>query len=187
MVKKPHVRNLFISALLLTLAAAARAEPQIRNLTAVANGSSVSVHFTLAGAFDDAEVVRGLQSGLPLRFGYIVEIYRDRPNWFDDGIGHTRIEVTASFNSITREYALEVRRDRKLDRSETFTDLDSLERRMTTIDEPALFDIGRRRPYKLRVRAKADFGRTFLFYIVPSSNSTRWRNVRVAAVAEPAP
>ena len=46
---------------------------------------------------------------------------------------------------------------------------------------PNLFPIGGRRPYKLKVRVKADFGRRFLFYIVPSSNSTRWREVRVAA------
>ena len=176
------MRNLFISLLLLTVAAAASAaDPQIKNLTAVASGSKVNVRFNLASAFDDADVVRALQSGLPSRISYIIEIYRDRPNWFDQGVSRARIEVIATFNSITREYLLEVRRDRKLFRSETFTDLDSLERRMTTIDEPALFEIDGRPPYKLRVRAKADFGRTFLFYIIPSSNSTRWRDVRVSS------
>jgi hypothetical protein len=35
------------------------------------------------------------------------------------------------------------------------------------------------------VRVKADFGRRFLFYILPSSNSTRWREVRVASETKP--
>ena len=186
MVKKPHVRNLFISLLLLTAASvASAADPEISSLTAVASGSKLNVRFTLADAFDDADVVRALQSGVPLHFAYIVELYRDRPNWFDSGIDRTRFDVTATFNSITREYQLEVRRDRKLYRSETFSDLQALEKRMTNFDEPGLFDIDGRRPYKLRTRAKADFGRTFLFYIIPSSNSTRWRDVRVATEAKP--
>jgi hypothetical protein len=166
------------------LAGALRADepdPDIRNLSAIANAGSVSVRFSLTNAFADHDFLRELQSGLPTGFSYIVEIFHDRPRWFDEGLSRSRIEVVATFNSVTREYLLNYRRDRKLVRSETFSDLESLERRMTSIDEPNLFPIGERRPYKLKVRVKADFGRRFLFYIVPSSNSTRWRDVRVAS------
>jgi len=78
------------------------------------------------------------------------------------------------------------RRDRRLVRSETFTDLATLQKRMTTIDEPDLFDIGTRRPYKLRVRAKADLMRDWLLYFIPREMSTHWRSVRVE-VAEGKP
>jgi hypothetical protein len=180
------LRTLIISlALALFASAATAADPEIRNLSATAKGGSVSVRFALASAFDDHDLLDSIQSGLPTSFSYIVEIFRDRPRWFDQGLERSRIEVTATFNSITREYLLNYRRDRKLVRSETFRDLESLQRRMTSIEEPNLFEIGQRRPYKLKVRVKADFGRRFLFYIVPSSNSTRWREARVAAEARP--
>lgn len=165
-------------------AVALAADPSIENLGASAAGGKVSVHFNLAGAFDRQETVQALQSGIPTALKYVVEIYRDRPNWFDEGIGRSHIEVIATFNSVTREYLLNYRRDRRLVRSETFTDLPTLEKRMTTIDEPDLFDIGKRRPYKLRIRAKADFMRDYLLYFIPREMSTRWRDVRVVAPEE---
>lgn len=172
-------------ALFASAAVAADRDPDIRNLSAVANSGAVSVRFNLTNAFADHDLVHELQSGLPTGFSYIVEIFHDRPRWFDEGISRARIEVVATFNSVTREYLLNYRRDRKLVRSESFNDLESLERRMTAIDEPNLFPIGERRPYKLKVRVKADFGRHFVFYLLPLSNSTRWREVRVASEARP--
>ena len=171
------------------LALPAFAEPRIENLAATtANGSgAVTVRFALADAFRDPHTIQALQSGLPTSFTYVVEIYRDRPRWFDEGIGRSHIEVIATFNSLTREYLLNYRRDHKLVRSETLSSLESLQKRMTTVDEPALFDIGSRRPYKVKVRVKADFGRGFLLYVIPWKISTRWREVRVAAVPEALP
>jgi hypothetical protein len=160
-------------------AAAKAADPKIDQLTATAAGGQVSVHFTLANAFLNDQVVETMQSGLPTSFTYILEIYRDRPNWFDEGIARSHIEVICTFNSVTREYLLNYRRDRRLVRSETFSDLDTLKKRMTTIDEPNLFNIGQRRPYKVKVRVKADLMRAWLLYVVPWQFSTRWKEVRV--------
>jgi hypothetical protein len=55
---------------------------------------------------------------------------------------------------------------------------------MTSIDEPDLFDVGKRKPYKLKVRVKADLMRGWLAYVIPWEVSTRWRETRVK-VAEP--
>ena len=173
---------------LLFLASSALADDaRIGSLTATAVNGQVSVRFTLADAFRTGQTVQALQSGVPTSFTYYVEIFRDRPNWFDEGVGRSRIEVIATFNSLTREYLLNYRRDRKLVRSETFTDLDALEKRMTTIDEPALFDIGQRRAYKMRVRVKADLRRGWTLWVIPVQISTRWREARVAAPAEARP
>lgn len=186
MVKKPHVRTAFLAVTLLVAASLFAADPKIRNLGATANGPTVAVHFTLVNGFADADIVKALQSGLPTSFEYVIEIYRSRPNWFDQGISRSRLQAIATFNSLTREYVLNYRRDRRLVRTETFSDLESLERRMSTVDEPALFDIGSRRPYKLHVRVRAEFGRTFLLYVIPATSSTSWADVRVAT-AEPKP
>lgn len=158
--------------------------PSIESLNATAANRKVSVRFTLANVFT-SEVVEALQSGLPTSFTYAVEIFRDRPNWFNDDIAAARVEVICTFNSVTREYLLNYRRNRHLVRSETFTDLPALERAMTTIDEPELFDIDGRKPHKLKVRVKADLERGWVLYIIPWEVSTRWREARVKLVEQP--
>lgn len=158
---------------------AAPPNPTIENLSASAAAGKVSVRFTLEGAFRNDEMIEALRSGLPTSFTYSIEIFRDRPNWFDDSIAMARVEVICTYNSLTREYLLNLRRDKHLVRSETFTDLAELERRMTTVDEAGLFDIGSRKPYKLKVRAKADLMRGWLMYVIPWEVSTKWREARV--------
>lgn len=190
MVKTPQVRVFALSLSLFLAAAIAHArapEPRVEHLAATAAGGHVSVRFTLARAFESEEVIQGLQSGLPTSFTYVIEIFRDRPNWFDEGIARSRIEVITTYNSVTREYLLNYRRDRRLVRSETFTDLATLQSRMTAVDEIDLFEIGRRPPYKLKVRVRADLAHGWLLYFIPWEVSTRWREVRVATVPEPKP
>jgi hypothetical protein len=175
------VRSILIAAWILT-AGMLRADPPkptIEHLVATAASGKVSVAFSLAGAFDNTEMIEALKSGLPTSFTYSFEIYRARPNWFDDSIARTSVEVICTYNSLTREYLLNYRRDRRLVRSETFTDLAALERQMTTIEEKDLFDIGTRKPYKLKVRVKADLMRGWLMYVIPWEVSTPWREVRV--------
>lgn len=176
-----------LSAVLLFAATSTLAEgnPSIEKLAATVTGHKVSVRFTLANVFADGETVEALQSGLPTGFTYFIEIFRDRPNWFDDGLAATRIEVICTFNSVTREYLLNYRRDRHLVRSQTFTDLAGLEHAMTTIEELELFDIDGRKPYKLKVRVKADLERGWVMYVIPWEVSTRWRETRVKPAESP--
>ena len=179
------MRSFVFASLLFLLAGVAFADdPSIETLSAKATNRQVSVRFTMAHAFDREQTIQGLQSGIPTTLTYVVEIFRDRPHWFDEGIGRARIEVIATFNSLTREYLLNYRRDHKLVRSETFNDLASLQKAMTTIDEPSLFDIGKRPPYKLKVRVKADLMRGWLLYFIPWEFSTRWKTVRLVPPAE---
>ncbi len=165
-------------------AAGAGPNPAIENLSATAAHGKVSVRFELGGAFSDPQIVEALQSGLPTTVTYLVEIFRDRPNWFDDEIAQARIEVVSTFNSLTREYLLNYRRDRRLVRSETFTDLAALERRMTHIAEADFFDVAGRRPHKLKVRVKAELMRGWLMYMIPWEVATGWRETRVKTAAE---
>ena len=166
----------------LVVTAVFAADPRIETVAATAADGHVSVRFSLSGGFNNGDVVQGLQSGLPTSITYDIEIYRDRPNWFDEGIARSRVEVICTFNSVTREYLLNYRRDDKLVRSETYSDLASLESHMTNIEERDLFDIGSRRPYKLRVRVRADLYRGWLLYVVPWEVSTHWRDTRVQTI-----
>jgi hypothetical protein len=154
--------------------AAAPPKPSIGALAARASHGKVSVRFTLGGAFENSEMVEALRSGLPTTFTYSIEIFRVRPNWFDEDVARARVEVICTYNSLTREYLLNYRRDRHLVRSETFSDLGALQKRMGDVDEVDLFDIGTRKPYKLHVRVKADLMRGWLMYVIPWEVSTRW-------------
>jgi hypothetical protein len=169
----------YLLLILLATSAFAAPKPQIRNLGATHTGAKVGVRFTLDNAFTNGEMVDALQSGLPTSFTYVIEIFRDRPNWFDESVDRARIEIICSFNSVTREYLLNYRRDRRLVRSETYTDLAALVKRMTAVDEPDLFGIGGRKAYKLKVRVKADLMRGWLMYVIPWEVSTPWREARV--------
>lgn len=175
------MRRLALLASLL-LAVEASADARIEGLSATAVGQLVSVRLRLVDAFRDGKLQQNLHSGLPTTLTYEVEIFRDRPNWFDDGIETSFIEVICTFNSVTREYLLNYRRNRHLVRSETFTDLALLERAMTVIDEPNLFDAGEWRINKLKVRARAHLMRGHVLYIIPRQISTRWRETRVKPV-----
>ncbi|HUP45367.1 MAG TPA: DUF4390 domain-containing protein [Thermoanaerobaculia bacterium] len=171
--------------LLSTPLAADRAdEAKIENLSAVADEGKVTVRFSLVNGLSNGQMVEALESGLPTSFTYIVEIFRYRKNWFDAGIARARIEVICTFNSVTREYLLNYRRDRKLVLSETYTDFPTLVARITNIEERDLFEIGDRRPNRLKVRVKADLMRGWLFYVVPWEVSTRWQETRVKAAVK---
>lgn len=170
--------------ILLLLASAARGEDaRIRNLEALEEAERISVSFDLVGAFDAPEIRRAIESGLPTVLAYDLELIRKRPNWFDDTVSRARLEVVATYNSVTREYLLNYRRDRRLVRSEIFTSLDELKARMSRIDEPDLFSTAGRKPWKLRVRVRAELLRRYVWYIVPWDVATPWEDTRVESTA----
>lgn len=152
---------------------------EIQGLKADWNGGQISVTFQLERAFDYEEIRQALQSGLATGFTYHVELVRKRPNWFDTTLDAKRIEVIASLNSVTQEYLLNYRRDRRLVRSETVSDFGTLQKRMTSIVEEALLDAGKVPPSKLRVRVRADLLRGYLLYVIPWDVSTSWKQARV--------
>jgi len=179
-------RFAFTAVLALVASSSLRAAtPEVSRLQATAVQDVIAVRLELKNAFELAEISRSLESGLPTGFSFQFELIRKRPNWFDDTLATSSIEVIATYNSVTREYLLNYRRDGKLVRSETVTDLAQLREKMTQIDEPALFQRNKRPSSKLAVRARADISRKVVFYIVPSVVSTEWRQTRVKASAAP--
>lgn len=173
-----------IFALLLVATSARGEEARIRNLEAVERSGRISVSFDLSGAFDAPEVRRAIESGLPTVLNYDLALIRKRSNWFDDTMTRARLEVVATYNSVTREYLLNYRRDRRLVRSEIFTSLDALKTRMSRIEEQDLFSTGGEKTWKLRVRVRAELLRRYVWYIVPWDVATPWETARVEP-AEP--
>jgi hypothetical protein len=177
------IRSFSIFLIFVVLAAgAARAEDaRIRQLDGTLKNGAVSVSFVLEHAFSHREIATALESGLPTGFTYHVELVRKRKNWFDDTMASARIEVIATYNSVTREYLLNYRRDKLLVRSEVFSDAAELKRRMTTVAEDALFALDGPPRRRMIVRARADLSRGYLLYVVPWDVSTNWAVARVRA------
>jgi hypothetical protein len=177
------VRSAVFFALFVIALDAHATDPSIRTLVAVAGNGTISVQLELSHAFDSDEFQRNLQSGLPTGFTYHVELIRKRPNWFDDTIASATLESIATWNARTREYLVNHRRDGKLLRSETFSTAEEVRKSLTTISDPAFFPRGGRPAHKLIVRARADITRRVIFYIVPSTISTPWKQTRVGTAA----
>jgi len=152
---------------------------QIRNLQAVESGDRITVRFELAGAFDREDTIKGLESGLPTVFSYYVDLVRYHKNWWDRTLDHVEIEVVATFNSVTREYLFNYRRNGKLVRSETLRDLDGLRARMTSIEEVRLFDPEDHPVGRLKVRVRADVGHDVTWFIIPRTIGTGWSACRI--------
>lgn len=174
------MRGFYLCLPLVLLAALpVAAEPRVRDLDAVERNGTISVSFRLDEAFETPELRTTIESGLPTVLRYEVMLVRKRPNWFDDTVATTSIEVVATYNSVTREYLLNYRRDRRLVRSEVLSSLDELKRRMTTVTEPDLFGTGGRKPWKLRVLVRAELMRRYVWYLIPWDVATPWTETRV--------
>lgn len=174
--------RLFSIVLLFALAlpgTANAAEPSIDELEATAAGNAVSIRFKLAGAFQNDEFEKGLRSGLPTGFTYHIELVLKRPRWFDKILARSTVEVISTWNSVTQDYLINYRRDRRLVRSETIADLALLEQRMTTIVEGNILSLGTRGTGRARVRVRADFMPGYLLYVVPWELSTSWAETKI--------
>lgn len=176
--------TLRVLLLILVAAPLLGAEPRIRDLTAVESGGQITVAFRLVGALETPEIRKALESGLPTVLTYELTLVRKWPNWFDDRLARSRIEVIATYNSITREYLLNYRRDRKLVRSEIFSSLDELAQRMSTIVEPDLFSTAGQKPWKLRVLVRAELLRRYVWYVIPWDVATPWEETRVKSASD---
>lgn len=173
--------TLILTACLISGPLFANDEARIAGLKGVAVGSHVTVSFRLENGFSQPEVLDALRSGVSTGFTYHFELVRKRPNWFDQRISTATVEVIATYNSITQEYLLNYRRNRKLIRTEVFTRFDALERAMTEVTESNLLPLEGRRHEKVRVRVRADLMQGYLLHIVPWNISTGWEQARVGA------
>lgn len=171
-------RILFPLFLMVATAAPLMADPRITRLVATEQRGKISVSVSLGGAFDEPTVLKAIESGVPTGFTYYVDLIRKRPNWFDKTLERVKIEVICTYNSITKEYLVNYRRNRKLVRSEVFANFGPAQERMSQIDEQDLFE-SRTPPSKLRVLARAEVIRSYVFYVVPWDVSTPTVETRV--------
>lgn len=177
----PHAPRLVVLLVNLALLTAGAAEgAELARLDASLDGQAVSVEAVLDDAFRHDEARTALQNGVPIIISFELDLIRKRENWFDAVIASTEIEMVATYNSLTREYLLNYRRDRKLVSSESIRSFEELQRRMSHVGPAPLFQSVRTPSRSLRVRARAILARRYLLHVIPRPVATDWRVTRVS-------
>lgn len=175
-------RQMIIPAVLLSFAlwtAADAPKPQIERLAlslerATPQSSLVELDFALAGGFGD-ELRERIESGLPTSIVYEMELVRERRGWLDRTLARSTLEVSASYDAMTREYHIHHRLDDDLIDSQVAHDFAELERAMTELRDVPAFELARplgRRPMRARVRA--DLGSRTWLSLIPVRIATDW-------------
>ena len=90
-------------ALVLALAAPARADLRISELEVFLNDHEVTVHVVLLGALPDA-VREGIQSGIPAHVRLTVELWQYNRYWRDQRLTTKTVERTLAYNVVTKEF-----------------------------------------------------------------------------------
>jgi len=174
---------------LLTAVPAAAAEseppgPRIPDLRVEARGREVFLGFTLAGALNP-ELARKIEAGLETAIRYDIRLYRRYPYWFDDFVEGRKYRVAATYDAVTREYAVEETLDGRPLRRTTTRDFADVVRLLVSRENLLAFHVRPGRPTRnLYVQMRATFDSGYLFTIIPVDSRTPWKkskrfNVRV--------
>jgi len=95
--------HLVAAALVLAVAAPARAELRISDLDVFLNDHEVTVHVVLLGAIPDG-LIEGIQSGIPAHVRLIIELWQYQRMVPDRILITKTIERTIAYNVVTREF-----------------------------------------------------------------------------------
>jgi hypothetical protein len=152
----------------------ASAQPTISELSVRVDGNRALVSFHLADAFDQHFIER-VQSGLPTGFTYQLELLKDRKRWYDRALEDTSFQIAAMYDALSRQYLVNYKLGGKLVESRMVTDLASLERALTRVQDLPAFDLGNvPRSWRLLVRVRAELGPRMIFSVIPAKDSTEW-------------
>lgn len=149
--------------------------PRITRLKVESRGRDVFLGFTLAGALNP-ELARKIEAGLETAIRYEIRLYRRYPYWFDDLVERRKYRVAATFDPVTREYALEETLDGKPLRRTTTRDFAEAAHRLLSGENLLAFHVSRGLPSRnLYVQIRASFDTAYVFTIIPVDARTSWK------------
>jgi hypothetical protein len=160
-------------------------EPRVSQLRVEPRGRDVFIGFTVAGALNP-ELARKIEAGLETALRYDIRLYRRYPYWFDDFVEQRRYRVAATFDPVTREYAIEETLDGKPLRRTTTREFSEAARLLLSRENLLAFHVARGKPTRnLYVQMRASFDAGYVFTIIPVDSRTPWKkskrfNVRAA-------
>ena len=134
------------------------------------------VDFQLEDGFDD-DLVERVASGLPTSLVYEFELLRDRKRWFDRPLQTRRASRWSPCSTrSSQEYLVNYKLDGKLVESRMARDLGELRPAMTRFEGLPVFTLEPLpRRWRLLVKVRALLGSRTLFSIIPTRETTDWR------------
>lgn len=151
-------------------------KPRIEGLEVSREGSGLRVSFRLVNGLSEDALER-IHSSLPVTYRHSVELVSRRaiPLWPPRVVARARVETTARYDSLTRQYDLARRIEITDDQSsiaEERATTDSTEEMRSWMTEMGVMpwlelpsDLDRQR---LRLRVRSSLGRRYMFYLIPT-------------------
>lgn len=168
---------LLLVIVLLAGSAAVLADGVIHNLQYQLRDDVLNVSFRLRGAIDD-DTSKLIQSGAVTSFRYDIELIERRNYWFDSDVTRISLTSSATYDTLTRKYALTLARGEEPISTSTTTSYDQAELWLTSVDQTRVIaraQLQRTARYTLRVRAH--LGTRVYFYLIPWEETTPWETV----------
>lgn len=138
---------------------------------------NVLVTFKLAHAFDD-ELKRRLESGLSTSLLFDFELVRKRRMWFNKTVVRGRLQVSAMYDAVNREYHVNYKHNGDLIESRLVKEPEELYSAMSEFDRVIALPLeGKQGELVVRMRAELGTG-SFLFFI-PTRRTTEWVEKRI--------
>lgn len=153
------------------------AKPTISGFDVDVVQHQVLVSFRLADAFDDNLKLR-LDSGLATGIVFDFELVRRRRLWFNKTVATGKLQVSAMFNAVSREYLVNFKHDGALIESRLVRSAEELYAVMSEFEDlTALSADGKEGDFVFRMRA--ELGTGSLLFFIPTLRTTDWVETRV--------
>lgn len=167
--------SVFLLLLAMLVPGAAAADGRVRGLDVQVEGRRVLLDFRLENGLD-RDLLERVRSGLPTSFTYEFELLRDRKRWFDRPLDRGSLQVVAMFDAVAQEYLVNYKLNGKLVESRMVRSLEDLRRAMTLFEGLPAFTLEPLpRRWRLLVKVRALLGSRTLFSIIPTRETTDWK------------
>lgn len=151
---------------------------RLDRLEVTTRGRDVFLRFHLTGALNP-ELASKIQAGLETAIRYDIRLYRRYQYWPDYLVDSRRYGVAATYDPVTREYAVEETMDTRPYRRAATREFSEVARKLTSGEHVLAFRVGEGKPERnlyVRIRARLDSG--YLFSFIPVDAKTPWVNSR---------
>lgn len=137
----------------------------------------VLVSFRLEDAFDE-DLRRRLDSGLATGIVYDFALVRKRPLWFNKTVARGKLQVSAMYNAVSREYLVNYKHDGALIDSRVVREADELYAAMSRFERLAVLSLAGRKG-ELTVKVRAELGTGSLLFFIPTLRTTDWEERKI--------
>ena len=169
-----QVRRALLALGFIAAAQASVIGAELTDLSLLIKNDKIFVTIRMNDAFNE-DIGRSIESGLPVRFRYEVQLKRVRTIWFNQKVHTRRITNTVTYDNLTERYTLSRDIDSEMVATAVVADANEMMRFMTVVDNLELFDVSLLEPNSdYYLRAKGLVKERNLFLVIPWDQDSGW-------------